>query len=308
MLFPDNIALYIAAALLLIALSLLICAVLFRAHTRRLYGKLNHMLDSAADGTLPEETFDESLHSALENRFHDYLTASATSAMRVAEERTRIKEIISDISHQTKTPISNILLYTELLSEQELSDDGREYVHALETQTTKLRFLIESLVKMSHLESDVFALSPRMTPLAPMLDRLHTQFALPAENKGLSLIFEPTDITAVFDEKWTTEAVGNLLDNALKYTARGGVTVSAASYEMFCRIDVADTGRGIPEEELPRIFTRFHRSPDVHDGEGLGIGLYLAREIIAKEGGYIKVSSTPGVGSVFSVYLPAARR
>lgn len=305
---PDNIALFATAALLLIAVTVLICAALQRTQTRRLYRKLNRMLDSAIDGTLRTETFDESLHSALENRFHDYLTASETSAERVSEERARIKEMISDISHQTKTPISNILLYTELLSEQELSGEGQDYVRALTTQTMKLRFLIESLVKMSRLESGVFVLSPRPGSLAPMFDKLQAQFALPAENKGLSLTFEPPDITAVFDEKWTAEAVGNLLDNAVKYTLRGGITVRAVRYEMFCRIDVADTGRGIPEEEQPRVFSRFHRSPDVHDEEGLGIGLYLAREIISRENGYIKISSTPGEGSVFSVYLPADRR
>ena len=304
----DNIALFAAAALLLIAVTVLICAALQRAHTRRLYQNLNHMLDSVIDGTLSEETFDESLHSTLENRFHDYLTASETSAERVREERTRIKEIVSDISHQTKTPIANILLYTELLSEQELSATGRDYVRALTTQTVKLRFLLESLVKMSRLESGVFVLSPQPAPLTPMFDKLHAQFALPAENKGLSFIFEPTDITAVFDEKWTAEALGNLLDNAVKYTEQGGITVRAVRYEMFCRIDITDTGRGIPEAELPRIFSRFHRSPDVHDEEGVGIGLYLAREIISRENGYIKVSSAPGEGSVFSVYLPADRR
>lgn len=305
---PDNAAFLITAVLLLIAAAVLLCTALQRAHTRRLYRTLNRMLDSALDGRLRAETFDESLHSALENRFHDYLTASETSADQIREERARIREIISDISHQTKTPISNILLYTELLSEQELSDAGREYVRALTTQTVKLRFLIESLVKMSRLESEVFLLEPRMAPLAPMFDRLHAQFALPAERKGLSLVFEPTALSAVFDEKWTTEAVGNLLDNAVKYTERGSVTVSAVSYEMFCCIRIADTGMGIPEEELPRIFSRFHRSPDVHDEEGLGIGLYLSREIVSREDGYIKVSSTPGAGSVFSVYLPTDRR
>lgn len=295
---------YIYVPTALAVLALIISILSYRIRMRNLYRELDHMLDEAMAGTLSAEDFDESLHSSLENRFHSYLTASVVSAGRINEERARIKELVSDISHQTRTPISNILLYTELLAEQELSDPGREYVRALTTQTAKLRFLIESLVKMSRLESDVFVLQPRLTPFSPMFDRLQAQFALPAERKGLSLTFEQTDIAAVFDEKWTAEAIGNLLDNAIKYTDCGGVTVSAVRYEMFCRIQIADTGKGISEEELPRIFSRFHRSPDVHDEEGLGIGLYLAREIVAREGGYIKVNSTPRKGSVFSVYLP----
>lgn len=287
----------------LIVLTILLSIIVYRIRTRKLYASLNNMLEQAMAGTLSETDFDESLHSALENKFHSYLTASETSSNNVKEERARIKELIADISHQTKTPISNILLYTELLSEQELSESGREYVAALTSQTTKLRFLIDSLVKMSRLESGVFTLVPECAPLAPMFDNLQTQFAMPAEQKGLSLTIQPTDISAVFDEKWTLEAVGNILDNAVKYTASGSITVKAVGYELFSCIQISDTGMGISEEELPKIFSRFHRSPDVHDEEGVGIGLYLAREIISREGGYIKVDSSVGEGSVFNIYL-----
>lgn len=289
--------------LAIITLIILLSSIIYRIRARKLYADLDRMLEQAATGTLIEADFDESLHSALENRFHSYLTASETSANNVREERARIKELISDISHQTKTPISNILLYTELLSEQELSESGREYVMSLTSQTTKLRFLIDSLVKMSRLESGVFTLMPKYAPLAPVFDKLKTQFSLPAARKGLTLTIEPTEVSAVFDEKWTLEAVGNILDNAVKYTEHGQITVKAVSYELFSCIRISDTGMGISEEELPGIFARFHRSPNVHDEEGVGIGLYLAREIIAREGGYIKVDSVVGKGSDFHIYL-----
>lgn len=289
--------------LLVIILGALIGTAVYRIRARRLYASLNNMLEQAMAGTLSETDFNESLHSALENKFHGYLTASETSANNVKEERARIKELIADISHQTKTPISNILLYTELLLERDLSESGREYVKSLSSQTTKLRFLIDSLVKMSRLESGIFILVPEYRPLAPMFDKLQTQFAMPAAQKDISLTFWPTETSAVYDEKWTQEAVGNILDNAIKYTNQGSITVKAVSYELFCCIQISDTGIGIPEEELPKIFSRFHRSPDVHDEEGIGIGLYLSREIIAREGGYIKVDSAVGRGSTFYVYL-----
>ena len=296
---PISVYITLSAIILIILLSIIV----YRIRVRKLYANLDRMLEHAMSGNLTEEDFDESLHSALENKFHSYLTASETSANNVKEERAKIKELISDISHQTKTPISNILLYTELLSEQELSESGREYIEALTAQTTKLRFLIDSLVKMSRLETGVFTLVPEHVSLAPMFDKLQTQFAMPALQKGLSLTFQPTEVSAVFDEKWTLEAVGNVLDNAIKYTEQGGISVTVESYELFCCISIADTGIGIPEEELPKIFSRFHRSPDVHDEEGIGIGLYLSREIIAREGGYIKVDSSVGEGSVFHIYL-----
>ena len=108
---------------------------------------------------------------------------------------------------------------------------------------------------------------------------------------------------AYFDEKWTTEALLNIVDNAVKYTEKGSVTLCMKEYEMFVCIEVADTGIGIPEEEQAKIFSRFYRSNDVRDKEGGGIGLYLARQIISGEGGYMKVSSKPGEGTVFGVYL-----
>ena len=99
--------------------------------------------------------------------------------------------------------------------------------------------------------------------------------------------------------------MGNILDNAIKYTPPGGqVSVSCQKYELFCRIDVSDTGPGIPEEEQANIFQRFYRGRQVRQADGVGIGLYLSRQIIAGEGGYVKVQSTPGRGSTFSVFLP----
>ncbi len=97
----------------------------------------------------------------------------------------------------------------------------------------------------------------------------------------------------------------NLLDNAVKYTPAGGaVTVEAFAYELFCRVDVTDTGPGIPEEEHARVFRRFYRSAAVAQEPGVGIGLYLARQIAEGQGGYLKVFSKPGKGAKFSLYLP----
>ena len=115
---------------------------------------------------------------------------------------------------------------------------------------------------------------------------------------------QDTDAFAVFDFKWTAEALANIVDNAIKYTERGTIRISAVSYEMFARIDISDTGSGIPETKQAKIFARFYRSKSVREQEGVGIGLYLSRQIISGEGGYIKVASVPGKGSAFSIFLP----
>jgi signal transduction histidine kinase len=125
-----------------------------------------------------------------------------------------------------------------------------------------------------------------------------------AADKGVALTADCGEITARFDPRWCGEALGNIIDNAIKYTPSGGrVTITVIEYEMFARIDVTDNGRGIREDDLPKVFTRFWRAAESVDSPGVGIGLYLTREIITACGGYVQVSSRVGNGSTFSAFL-----
>lgn len=274
-----------------------------RRRTRRLLLRLDEMLDRAIRGEFREEAFDESLLSAVETKLAYYLSASAVSARNLQEEKDKIKALISDISHQTKTPIANVLLYTQLLEERD--PDCGEYTAALGSQARKLQSLIEALVKTSRLETGMLAFRPRPGPLAPVLEEAVAQFGPVATQKGLALTLKVREETAVFDAKWTEEAVCNLIDNAVKYTPSGGrVTVSAQAYELFARVDVADTGPGLSEEELTEVFRRFWRGPGASETEGVGVGLYLVRQIAGGQGGYVRVFSRPGHGAKFSLFLP----
>lgn len=291
------------AYLCLAALALLAAFLWERRRSRRLLRRLDRMLDEAIRGDFQEEAFDESLLSNLETRLAHYLSASAVSARNLQEERDKIKALIADISHQTKTPIANVLLYTQLLEER-APEDCRPYTAALGEQARKLQSLVDALVKTSRLEAGVLTLRPRPGPLGPMLEEAAAQFAPRAAEKGLDLRLEPTGADAVFDPKWTGEAVCNLIDNALKYTPSGQVTVSARSYELFSRVDVEDTGPGVAEEDLEKLFQRFYRGPEAAQVEGVGVGLYLVRQIAQGQGGYVKVFSRPGRGAKFSLFLP----
>lgn len=273
--------------------------------TRKTIDRLNRMIDNAREGKPIENGFDESKLSALETKLSHYLAANSATKAQLAEEKGKINELISDISHQTKTPLANILLYTQLLSERDLPQQDKNCVLALSQQAEKLNFLIASLIKASRLETGIIAVTPVSGRVGDMLEAVAEQAAPKAGENGVALTVSGSEAEALFDPKWTTEALCNLVDNALKYTPRGGsVHLSAVAYQLFCRIDVADTGIGISEEETAKVFSRFYRSQQVSDKEGIGIGLYLAREIIAAQGGYIKVASKPGEGSVFSVFLP----
>lgn len=276
-------------------------------YRKRSLKRMYNMIKAAMDGTFQAHNFDESLYAAVENKLAEYIDAVETTAGKTAKEKEQIETLIADISHQTKTPLSNILLYTELLKERAGSEENRENIELLENQAEKLNFLIQSLIKMSRLETGILVLNPRKSSVAELLEEAERQYRNKAREKGLYLHVlseDARDVTACFDKKWTLEALGNLIDNAIKYTQAGGVTVRVRPYGLFVCIEVADTGSGIAEEEHARIFGRFYRSPQVSDQTGVGIGLYLAREILQQQSGYMKLTSETGKGAVFSMYLP----
>lgn len=285
--------------------AVLLCAgvVLYhRRKTRRTLETLDRMLETAMRGEFTEDSFDETMLSAVESKLAHYLAASTASARNVAAEKEKLKALIGDISHQTKTPISNILLYTQLLLEQ---PGNAACLEALETQSRKLQTLIAALVKTSRLETGVIALHPEPGTLQGVMESAAAQLAPKAQAKGIRLEVEKTQADAVFDHKWTEEALLNLLDNAVKYSNPGTeIRVSATAYQLFSAVHVRDGGPGIPEEEQPKVFQRFYRGANSRQEEGVGIGLYLVRSIAEGQGGYVKVSSQPGQGSTFSLCLP----
>lgn len=294
---------FLMAALVFLAAAL----VFLYVRSNRIWSGIERMVEAARDGIFVEAAFDEGRLSRLESKMYQYLVSGQTSRQRTEEEREKIKALVSDISHQTKTPIANMLLYTQLLEENEsLDKNAQNIVFQIEEQANKLNFLIQSLVKLSRLESGMLAVKPENNEIRRLVAGL--DYGAEAERKGVSLsIHEIPELTAFFDLKWTLEALSNIVDNAIKYTPAGGsVEISAEEYEMFVRIDVRDTGIGMEEGETAKIFARFYRSPAVSGESGVGIGLYLAREILSREGGYMKVASKWMEGSVFSVFLPKA--
>ena len=223
----------------------------------------------------------------------------------LAQEKEQIKTLISDISHQIKTPIAAANTFAELLSDGELSAEERtEYITTLQMSLGKLTFLTNSLIKISRLESGIISLKPEKNSLNEIvLQAVKTVYAK-AKEKGILITFECAQaFEAVLDFNWTKEAISNVIDNAVKYTPQGGfVRLQITEYPSFLRLDISDSGVGIPEEEQAKIFGRFYRGKQSVGTDGVGIGLYLTREIINKQNGYMKVSSDEN-GSTFSLFL-----
>jgi signal transduction histidine kinase len=278
-----------------------------------LLNRLQIMIEDAIEGTFLESHLTESKVSELESSMWRFLNDCQVSSLRLQEQKQQIQTLISDISHQTVMPISNIMIYVELLEEQlneykkenrTVDEDMAEEISSIKFQTDKLDFLISSLVKLSRLENGIMSLNPQVNSIQEVLDALEIQFAKKAQQKKISLLVEASMEKAEFDSKWTLEAIANIVDNAIKYTPEGGqVKIQVIPYSLFLRVDVTDNGIGIAESEIGKIFTRFYRSTAVCKQPGVGIGLYLSREVLKMQKGYIKVASKIGEGSTFSVFL-----
>ena len=296
----------IAVAVVIIVIPIIL---LYRRKIKKTMNYLNYMLDRAIDGSFTANTFDESAMSALEEKMFRFLSSCAVSSQNLTMEKENIKRLISDISHQTKTPVANILLYSQILMEHDLPQDSEVCAKALATQAEKLDFLMLALVKVSRLESGIITVNPQKGTMKELINAVIAQIRPKAEEKQITVETELTNGRVYYDSKWTVEAIYNVLDNAVKYShCRSTVTIRCIPYNLFFRIDVIDQGIGIAEDEQGKIFSRFYRSSNVSGREGMGLGLFLTREILSEGGGYIKVSGALDRGSTFSIFLPTEKR
>lgn len=258
------------------------------------------------DFSLEEETLISKFNFKLK-RLYEILN---NNREEVKEEKESIQEIISDISHQVKTPIANLKIYNSTLLEREIPLNKQKEFHSLmETQINKLDFLMDSMVKVSRLEAGMINLKISDELLYETIAKSLSSIILQAEKKSVEVYVEcDSSIKVQHDRKWTAEALFNILDNAIKYSKEGGkILIKAHDWESLVKVDIEDNGHGIEEKEFAQIFKRFYRGENVNDVDGVGIGLYLCREIISKQSGYIKVKSKVGVGSTFTVFLPKKR-
>jgi signal transduction histidine kinase len=294
--------------------SLLMISVLFiyrynyKKYMENIFIQLSDMLDTIINMQNREvfSTIEDTLFSKLQAQTIKLTTILRNKNSEIEEERNQIQGLISDIAHQLKTPITNLKMYSQFLKDETLSEEERKkFNNIVIASLERLSFLVESMIKMSRLESGVISLKPTKNKLNDTILMAINQVQKKAKAKNIKLTLEEVDKVVInHDKNWIAEGVFNILENAVKYNKNNGViNIKVESYEMFVRIDIEDDGIGIEEEEIPKIFSRFYRGKNVDDTEGIGIGLYLTREIVSKHGGYIKVKSN-NEGSIFSIFLP----
>ena len=294
--------------ILLIFFSNIIFIMLIRKKLTLFSNMLCTTLDGMMNGEMQlSQGIEENLFYKITHRLSRLYEVMQENRHSISKERADLQELISDISHQVKTPIANLKMINSTLLEQNVPQDKqRDFLSATGTQIDKLDFLMQAMIKTSRLETGVISLKKKLQPIYDTLAAALGGVFFNAEQKNIHVDVSCSENLAIsHDRKWTSEALFNILDNAVKYTPTGGsIQISVESLEMYLNISITDTGKGIRESQQGAIFKRFYREEDVHDIEGIGIGLYLAREIITLQGGYIKVTSQVGVGSTFSVFLP----
>lgn len=296
-----------AAPVLILFGCLILLDYLHRRSTDDLLESLTLLIESLVDtravAPFPEE--EDTLLSRLQNQLLKLRAILKSHLEQVDQEKGYIQSLVSDIAHQVKTPVATARAYCELLREDGISDSERQNrLDALQNALDKLTFLTESLIQLSRMESGLIHLSPTPVDLGDLLLEAIKQIYPRAREKSLELNYTPGALQAVrADDRWTAEAIANLLDNAVKYTpARGQITISSSLLPSYVRLDIFSTSVPIPEEEQAQVFARFFRGSASAGQEGVGIGLYLAREIMTHQQGFIRLTTSPR-GNTFSMFF-----
>ena len=258
--------------------ALILCALLWLFILTQTFAKrlslftsdLCQTLDNMIDGDKePKRTDDsETLFARISYRLTRLYQIMQENRRKVDEERQELQTLVSDISHQVKTPVSNLKMVTDTLLTRSVSEAERiDFIRGIRVQTDKLDFLFQALVKTSRLETGIIRLEKKAGRIYDTVAQAMSGIVYAAEKKQIGVSVDcPENLMVAHDSKWTSEALFNLLDNAVKYTPIGGkIDVTVEQWEMYLEIKVTDTGKGISESNQAAIFRRFYREEEVHE-------------------------------------------
>ncbi|MFA9380149.1 MAG: sensor histidine kinase [Acetanaerobacterium sp.] len=304
-------AIYIVSGIALICCVLTV--IFSRRYVRTAYNSIDKVLDRvlAKETSLPLSTTRDDRISKLMHKANRIVEMCVSDVAQTREEKETIQGFISDMSHQMKTPLSSISMYSDLLMEGRLSEEERqEFVIRIKSGTEKLQWMMDSLIKMSRLEVGAIQLTPVGAGIRQTISEGISGVVAVAAKKNISITVSSfDDAVLIHDRKWTREALNNILENAVKYSpADGSVEVSIEQLSLYTKITITDHGIGIDKADFNQIFKRFYRGENTKNSEGAGLGLYLAMLIMEKQGGYIMVDSKPFEFTSFSLFLQNCKK
>lgn len=293
-----------------------VCFFLFTKTQKEQEMQLHALLDNylAEDYSVSEAK--ESYGLIFNDSFTDTLFKLGNKLMAktraLTEERDHTKTLVTDISHQLKTPVSALKSCFAMCMEADTEEERTDFLQRCAQQIDRLEKLVTVLVSISRLETALISLRQEKVALSDILTDSVNAVYEKALQKNISIEICDSDqedgtfVSLLADRHWTSEAIANILDNAVKYSPAGStVNLRIHKFCSYVQLEIADQGIGIPQTEYNRIFKRFYRGshPVIKQSEGSGVGLYLARRIIEEQGGTVTVRSATEQGSVFDVHL-----
>ena len=225
---------------------------------------------------------------------------------RERHSKEKIQTFISDLSHEIKTPLTNVIMYHEIIVKKtHLEKDLTEKQERITEQLKKMEWILNSLFKSVYLEEEYLKFELGCYEITDTLLLAVSTVFKKAEDKGIEIsIDEYQKVCVLHNRKWTAEALINILENSIKYSpSNSKIKIHIEQGHLFTEISIEDEGIGINKDEYPFIFQRFYRSEMVRNIEGSGIGLYLVKTIIENEKGYVAVDSELNKGTKISVFL-----
>ena len=250
----------ICAGCILLCMAVCLAAGLYYRRELKRFSKALQTYEQT--GTLGEEDCKEEMESKLLGQLCRVLRRSSLEREKAGKEKGEIAALLSDLSHQLKTPLANILMNTEILKEEKLTKKEQEmFLERNQEQAEKIQWLMKNLVKASRLEQGILTFESRPAPLEETIAKSISGVYAQAREKKISLEAEPfASCSPVHNPKWTAEAMGNILENAVKYSPAGSrIKIQVRPLEMYVQVNIRDQGPGIPEKEYNKIFQRFYR-------------------------------------------------
>lgn len=293
----------------IVGLNLLLFVAIWKQIITRME-QLSRQMDRSMDGEFPQAGNDneEGILSRLEGQFYQLARRLQLSLESMSREKEELNSVVTDISHQLKTPLASLKIFNTLLLEGDLDKPEEfEFLHRNQEQIQKLEWLAAALIKISRLETGMIELKKDSAEIKrTILEAVNEVYVKSLEREVEIDVQDIPNLVIAHDPKWTREAIVNILENAIKYTAAHGlVKITMQELESYIKIDIADNGIGIPAHEIGQVFNRFFRGESalIRKSEGSGIGLYLSRKIIEEQGGGVIVNSESGQGSCFTILL-----
>lgn len=300
-----NLIIYSASSTFICYILFMLLIILYKKSQDKKINEISNYMNSVLNGnySLDIRSYEEGRLSILKNDIYKITVKLKEQTDMAINEKNNLEMILSDISHQIKTPLTSMYVINDLLKSDKLSKKEKiEFLNKNKLQLERIEWLVTSLLKLSRLDNGFVKLKKEKVEVAKLIDNCLNPLLIPIELKNQNVVKQIDNFEIDIDFNWFSEAIINILKNAHEHTnAFGTIKVETSDNSMYSSIIISDNGTGISKQDLPHIFERFYKGDN--QKESIGIGLNMAKKIIDLSGGEINVLSTPSVGTTFIIKI-----